>query len=280
MKQHNSSDLLTICFIGFDGYSDLWNDCIDLFHLFWKDCPYRVIFINNSLPVSFQNVDVIHAGDDAEWSQKVRVALDSVSTPYICLLLEDFFLGKKIDTQLILKTMDFITKEKIRYYKLVNMNRATKNRDPLFKEQKFLHVIPQSDEYGISLQAAIWETGFLSFLLGEGNYNAWMFEFDRVKDANNKPNSPNPGCVFDDRNILNLQHAVIQSKYLPGTIRYFNKLGIRLNVQRDIMSYANYYKIRLISKGKYILPQSLRKTVKRGLEFLGMKFVSTVRNKP
>lgn len=92
-------------------------------------------------------------------------------------------------------------------------------------------------------------------------------------------NTAKSGCVFDDRNILNLQHGVIQSKYIPRTIKYFNKKGIKLNVQREVMSYVQYYKIRLGSKVKYTLPKSLRGKVKHILEKYGMKFISTVRNK-
>lgn len=269
---------LTVVFIGFDGYSDMWDDCMMLYNRFWPDRPYRTLFVNNTKDVSYENVEVLHAGADAEWSKKVQLALQVAETPYICLLLEDFLVGKTIDTSLIEQTMAFIAQEKIRYYKLANMSRAVKNHDPAYKNHKFLHIIPKSDEYGVSLQAAIWDKQYLAQLLGSENYNAWIFEFNQVRSAEGQPDEPNPGCVFDDRNILNLQHGVIQSKYLPGTVRYFHKIGIDLNIEREVMSYAQYYKLRLISKGKYLVPKSLRSKVKKVLEKFGMKFVSTVRD--
>ena len=274
----SKNEMMTIVFIGYDGYSDMWGDCMSLFSRFWKDCPYQMIFVNNEKEVSFKNVEVCHAGKNAEWSEKVRLAIQKAKTPYICLLLEDFLVGKKIDTALIESTLKFIEKENIRYYKLTNMSRAVKNRDPYYKGRKYLHIIPESDEYGVSLQAAIWKKSFLNDLLGEGNYNAWIFEFNRVKEAEGKKDIPNPGCVFDERNILNLQHGVIQSKYLPGTIRYFKRKGINLNVKREVMPWPNYLKLRMISKGKYIIPKRMRNSVKRLLERLGMRFVSTIRN--
>ena len=275
----DKSELMTVVFVGYDGYSDMWNDCISLYNRFWDDCPYRTIFVNNVKDVCFPNVDVIHAGKNAEWSQKVRLVVQEAKTQYICLLLEDFLVGERINTKRIDSTIRFIKKEGIRYYKLANMSRAVKNRDPHYKGKRFLHIIPESDEYGVSLQAAIWDRNYLLELLGEGNYNAWIFEFNRVKEAQGKPDRPNPGCVFDDRNILNLQHGVIQSKYLPGTIRYFKNIGINLNVEREVMSWPHYYKLRLISKGKYIIPKKMRNTVKKILEGIGMSFVSTIRNK-
>ncbi len=270
---------MTIVFIGFDGYSDLWEDCIGLYKRFWPDCPYRTLFVNNEKDASFDGIEVLHAGADAEWSRKVQLAIDESETPYICLLIEDFLLGDEVNTNTVLATVDFIKNEGIRYFKLVNMNRAVKNHDPIYNGKNYLHVIPESDEYGVSLQAAIWEKGYLAELVGTGNYNAWTFEFDRVRDVAGKPDTPKTGCVFDDRNILNLKHGVIQSKYLPGTIKYFKKKGIELNIQREVMTYLHYYRIRLGSKINYTLPRPLRKKVKRILEKCGMKFVSTVRDK-
>ena len=277
-ENENMNSQMTVVFIGYDGYSDLWDDCFMLYNRFWGDRPYRTLFVNNEKEVAYKNVEVFHAGAGAEWSRKVQLAVQQTTTPYICLLLEDFFVGETINTSLIQKTVDYIQVEKIRYYKLVNMSRAVKNHDPQYKDQKFLHIIPQSDEYGVSLQAAIWEKGFLTDCLGTDNYNAWKFEFDRVKEASGRPDTANPGCVFDERNVLNLQHGVVQSKYLPGTIHYFRKRGISLNVQREVMDYPHYYLLRFESKAKHMLPRPMRGKVKKILEILGMKFVSTIRD--
>ena len=270
---------MTIVFIGFDGYSDMWDDCMHLFKRFWPDCPYKVLFVNNEKDVVFDGVEVLHAGKNAEWSLKVRTAIEATESPYVCLLLEDFLVGSKINTETVKETLELIVKEKIRYYKLVNMNRAVKNTDPLYKGRKGIHVIPENDEYGVSLQAAIWDKKYLSELLGTGNYNAWTFEFNRVHEAEGLGNEAKCGCVFDERNILNLQHGVMQSKYLPGTIRYFKKRGIELNIQRPVMTYPHYYRIRLQSKIKYPLPYWVRSKVKGVMERMGYKFVSTVRDK-
>lgn len=271
-------DLLTIVFIGFDGYSDLWNDCMGLFRRFWPDCPYEVLFVNNTQKVSWPGVKVLHAGTDAEWSRKVQLALESCKTPYMCLLLEDFFVGAPVHTPTIQQTVQLLVDNQIKYCKITT-NRLVKDKNPHFKNYPFLHIIPQDDAYGISLQAAMWEINYLKQLLGNDNYNAWKFEFARVKEAQHKPHIPTPGCIFDERNILNLQHGVVQSQYLPDTVAYFKKQGIALNIQRPVMSWPQYYKRYLIAYGRSILPSMWRKPVKKILETLGMKFVSTVRNK-
>ena len=268
---------LSILIIAYDGYSDIWKDCVKLLQMNWPDCSHRILFINNEKDISFDGVEVVHAGRDAEWSKKVQLGLELSNTKYVCILLEDFLVGDRIDNQVIQDTIKYIDKHGIRYYKTVNMSRAGKNRDPVYDNKNYLHIIPASDEYGISMQAAIWERNYLTALVGKENYNAWQFEFDRVNEAKGHDDSPNPGCVFDDRNIFKLQHGIIQGKYLPGTIRYFKKRGITLNVQREIMSYDSYYRYKGISLVKSMIPRKRRDAVKRLMEKLGVKFVSTTR---
>lgn len=269
---------MTVVFIGYDGYSDIWDDCIRLYQRFWSDNPYRTIFVNNEKEVEWDGIEVLHAGKEAEWSRKVQCALKACETKYICLLLEDFLIGKTINTTSVKNTVEFIKREKIRYFKLTNMSRVMKNHDPNYGGYKFLHIIPESDDYGVSLQPAIWRRDYLVELLGEENYNAWIFEFNRVKDSENKSNTPNPGCIIDDRNILNLQHGVMQSKYLPGTVKYFETIGIKLNVEREVMSPVQHFRMQAISVGKELIPRPFRKGIKKILEKLGMKFVSTIRS--
>ncbi|MGT2846760.1 hypothetical protein [Streptococcus massiliensis] len=270
---------LDIVFIGFDGYKDLWDDCMNLYNHFWEDRPYKTYFVNNVEEVAYEDVTVLHAGSDAEWSKKVQIALANTTAQYICLLLEDFFVGKKIDNKLIATTLELIRDNDLRYFKLTNMSRAVKNSDPLYKNYDYLHVIPESDDYGVSLQAAIWERSFLEELVGKENYNAWIFEFNQVKKAQGKSDKPLEGCVFDERNILNLKHGVVQGKYIPSTVAYFQELGMPLHIKREVLSEYQYLKIMMRSKVKFMLPKRMRKPVKKIAEKLGMKFVSTIRDK-
>lgn len=277
MNYITNTQEMSIVFIGFDGYYDLWDDCFSLFNAFWSDCPYEVLFVNNELDKTYSNVKTLHAGKDAEWSKKVQLALQSSSSEYICLLLEDFFVGKQINTSEVVEALCLIKNDNILYYKLANMSRAVKNHDPIYKNIKYLHIIPESDEYGISLQPAIWKRDFLEKKLGTENYNAWKFEFDRVEESDQDNDQAKKGCIFDERNILKLKHGVVQSKYIPVTVRYFKKINIDLTINREILTYRQYFSIQAQSFFKYMLPKRIRNPIKKVLEKMGMKFVSTVR---
>ena len=267
-------DDLTVVFVGFDGYSDMWDDCFNLYNEFWPDCPYKTIFVNNEKKVEYNNIEVLNAGKDAEWSKKVQTALKEVRTNYVCLLIEDFFLGKKVNSLLIKEVLNIIKLENIKYYKITNMNRVFKNRDKKYKNYKHLHQIRNNDEYGISLQGAIWEKKYLQELVGKENYNAWEFEFNRVKETNLNSKGFRLGCVYDDRNILNIKHGVIQSKYLPDTVKYFKKINKPLKVNREILSQKSYFKLKMTMFFKAIIPIRFRGKAKNIGRKIGFKFVS------
>lgn len=268
---------MSLLIIGYDGYSDLWNDCVGLLNKFWPDCPYQIFFVNNSLDVIFDNVKVYHAGENAEWSQKVQLGLSVCKTEYVCLLLEDFLCGDYVKNESVENLLSLMKKKEIDYVKLVDMNSVLKPHNKHINENRKIQYIRYCDDYGISLQPSIWKRSFLEQKVGLENYNAWQFEFNRVKETDPKNRGYLSNALFDTRNILNIKHGVIQGQYLPDTIKFFRSKGIELNVNRDVMSKKDYRKIRTISLFKSLIPIGLRPFVKNRLEKRGMKFVSTTR---
>lgn len=270
---------LSIIIVGFDGYSDLWNDCFFLLDKYWNDCPFKIIFVNNSCDYKWKNIEVIHAGQNAEWSSKVRAALRYCNTQYICLLLEDFFVGKEVKTNKITDLLNLMSLNNVKYVKLVDLNGFFSPFRKRVKENHSIRYVRKCDEYGISLQPAIWRVDFLLEKLGVGNYNAWKFEFDRVHESQEKGHKYFNDILFDSRNILNIKHAVIQSYFIPSTISYFEKRGIHLHVERNVMPKGKFVRLRAISFLKLFVPRFLRPKVKKTFEKVGVKFVSTKRDK-
>ena len=270
MKKHN----MAILVIGFDGYNDLWNDFFTLFHKYWDDCPYKIYLSNNTLDFPVQNVTTIHAGADAEWSRKAQIALEQIEEDYICLLLEDFYLGKRVDNKVVEKALNLMAEDDLNYYKL---NTFTPFKTESYKEYPYLHIIPENMEYGISLLPGIWKKEFLSEKLGKENYNAWKFECDRIAEEKGKTNKPLKGCVYDERNILQIVHGVVQGKYLPEAVKYFEKRGYSLNQsKRQVMSFKEnfIYKTKRLS-----WPKPVKTVLKKILRCFGMKFVTDQNSK-
>lgn len=124
---------------------------------------------NNVRQPEYQGVPVINYGEEAQWSTRTRIAVEQLKEPYICLLLEDYFIGAMIDNNMIAEALDLIKQDGIRYYKLNNFSRVNTKR---YKNIDYLYTIPENMEYGISLQPAIWKREYLLELLGDSAYTA------------------------------------------------------------------------------------------------------------
>ena len=97
---------VAVLIIGFDGYKDVWDSYFELLEKYWSDRP-KTYLATGELRPNYNNVTVISAGKDAEWSKKAMAALQQIEEEYVILLLEDFFTTTYVDNS---KLMHIIKK--------------------------------------------------------------------------------------------------------------------------------------------------------------------------
>ena len=163
------------------------------------------------------------------------------------------------------------------YYKITNFSSVNTLN---YKGKEYLHTLPKELRYEISVQAAIWEKNFLKKLLGDGKYNAWKFEADRLSEDDIVSEDERSKCVFDQRNILNVNHGVVQGHYLPEVVEYFKRQNYSLNLsKRGVLSGKKLIKYRFKKMIYDNTPDRYRKRIKTIGERLGFEFVSTKHSK-
>ncbi|MYN69118.1 hypothetical protein GLP18_02555 [Streptococcus suis] len=256
----------------FDGYEDMWEDCIRLIKKNWKDHPPIYVF-SNILQKDWEGVTCIPVGEDAEWSKKIQKAVELVDKKYFILMLEDFFIGEIVKNDSIDELITFMEKNRINFCKLCDNNNIIKKRKERFNSEYPYQVIFEDEEYGISLQTAIWEKNFLEKLVGRENYNAWQFELNQVRIARTANHVKMQNAIFDPRNILNIKHGALQGQLLPHTVKYFDNIGDPLNCQRVIMSRKTYLQYCIKQIGRDLTPKFAKKFVKSIARHFGMIFV-------
>ncbi len=262
-------ETVSLVIIGYDPYKDVWDHYFELLNRYWSDRPATYLITNEITP-EYAGVQAIAAGKDAEWSKKVQVALEQVQTKYFVLLLEDFFTTRPVNGQNFCDLMSLIEENDIQYCKLLNQSKIKGKR---FADRKSLHIINRDEEYGISLQPAIWNRDYLRETVGSENYNAWIFEFNQIKDR--KQNRDRIDCLADDSNILEITHAVVQSKYLPSAVKVFKKQGYPLNTQaRAVFSGKENFKYRFKQFVKHHTPKFMHKGLKKVGRKMNVDFVS------
>lgn len=269
----NIFDDVSILIIGFDGYKDVWDHCISLLNQYWKERP-KTYLATSELAPDYENVEIIPAGPNSEWSRKVQAALKKIDTPYVILLLEDFFISDYVNNDLIKNAIELVEKDGIKFYQLlVQLIKQSWEKGTPYKGNKHIHIIPRDKKYGINLQAAIWKTDFLREKVGTENYNAWLFEIKQLETENY--NVDKIEYLIDDRNILNITHAVVQSKYLRGAVKHMNKLGHYIDLrERPLLSRSEDFKYNFKLFMYSVTPKCLVKPAKAIGKLMKVDFVT------
>lgn len=146
--------LVTSC----DAYRDVEGPFLQLFRKYWPDCPFELV-INGETGAERGFDRAILVGKGKFWSQMLVEALDQIETPYVIMLMNDYFLESAVDTALILRRLNEAkAKDALNYRLCPNPPRAVKNT-----------------AYSISCKAGIWNRRFLRDLAAKTK-SAWEFE--------------------------------------------------------------------------------------------------------
>ena len=262
---------LSIVVLSFDGYMDVWPYFFEAYKKFWADCYYPIYLVNNEAKVEFENVTVINTGKEIDWCDRARNAIKMIDTKYIVLLLDDYLIGEKVGNADIDQTMEFMVNNNVEYLRLINIPRY---RGKEVYSNGFYNIY-KNEEYGINLQASIWEKDFLLQGLNNSSGSAWEFEINYLRQAIASKCEPFSKCYVNTHNILDIHNGILKGKWFPNTIRYFQKIGINIDHnERGKLSFreVSSYSIRVFLKER--IPYWLRKIIKRFLKRLGVKFIS------
>jgi len=131
---------------------------VRLFRKNWPDCPFELVLLTETrMGHGFDRI--IKAGKGKSWSRMLYDALSVINTPYVLMLMNDYYLNAPVDTQLILKRLKEAKQANALNYRLCpEPPRAVKNT-----------------AYSISCKAGIWNREFMRDLASKTD-SAWEFE--------------------------------------------------------------------------------------------------------
>lgn len=259
---------LAIVGIFYDGYYDIWEDFLELFSKNWSDCPYPVYIVNGAKNLDFNkdyNVTVLHAGENAEYSKKVQTALELIDTDYYLLLLEDFFIEKKILENPLADILNSMDNNQISYLRMPMPEFLVGQKSNRYKydNKTGFKYISNKDEYTVTCQPSIWKKEFLSKCIGTDNYNAWIFEGIYTYSKYAHSSDFLKECRINLLNPLGLRHGAVQGKILPNVYDDFKKAGYVFKNKREVLDAKQYEKHLRKQKLKGIIPQPFQKIIKK-----------------
>lgn len=252
----------------FDGYSDIWPAFFKIFEHYWSDCPYKIYLVSNDK--EFAGVDTIKTGKEISWTDRTLKAVEQIEEKYILLLLEDYLLGDKINSEEVFECLDFMEKNDVKYLRLTDIPASRFSSD----EEK-IYALYQDEEYAVNLQASIWEKEFLIASLKKYKGNAWNFEVGFLSEAVHAEHLQLEGCYALKKDPLDIHNGVLKGKWFPSALHYFKRRGFEIEWQNrgkltPIESILYNTKVFVKNHVSY----NMRIKIKGMLRKLGMKFVS------
>lgn len=106
----NSNSRLSFLMSSCDAYEDLWNPFFECIDKFWPDCPYPKYLNTEHKQYDKYDVKTINQSQTRAlpWSTRFRDALLSLTTDYVFLVLDDFFLCGDVDTRYFEEVLDLM----------------------------------------------------------------------------------------------------------------------------------------------------------------------------
>lgn len=200
-----------------DRYADLWPPFVALFRRNWPDCPYRVVLASNTLPCTEPGVCALTIGPDHDWSTSLRAMLTAIDTPYVLVLLEDFFIEERVDTahlRDLVRRLDVLGGAYLRL-------RPFPPPDQRLARHRDLGEIEENAPYRCSMQAAFWRRESLLGLLVDGE-SPWEFEHLAARRSDLDPR----GYYSTLRPALKYTAGVTMGAWLPEGVTVCRDQGV------------------------------------------------------
>jgi hypothetical protein len=241
-----------------DAYSDLWQPFFTQFFRHWPDCPFQVCLGSNRQRYDDSRVTTITADHGNNWTNRVRAQLQTIQTPYVLMILEDFFLRSRVRTADVLECLAFID---ACHGHMVRLVPRPSPDDPVPGHPALGRVRPGSP-YRLSTQAAIWRRETLISLMRDDE-SIWQFELD---------GSPRSAAMADGfyavwKPVMTYGHHVVErGKWFRTAAAEFGAMDIGCDfARRPIMTHAEmarWYWGKVRHELLNVLPRDWRASLK------------------
>lgn len=262
------SEKSTMLILSCDKFSDLWDGHVKMLEQYWPDRNMNTFIVTDKKKdVCFPSVSVLSAGDNVEWSCRLKYALNYVNTEYVFVTLDDYYLIKKVDTnriEMLIKLMDNKSLDYLRLYE--RPVRATKQ--PISGENNVFYVDP-SYKYSVNLYSALWRKDFLLAMLDE-SLNAWEFEVSMQKKASEY----GAKCAVSNNDDFFILDVVRKGKLLHKAARFFKHNPGIYTGNREINTWRYEIGLGIKSFVGCHTPLPINHAIRKVMKKFGYKFIS------
>lgn len=160
----------TVLVCSCDKYADVVGPFATLYRKYWSDCPFETVLVTET-DLGQSGFDrTIACGGGLNWCEMLAMALSSITTPYVIMLMNDYYLTDPVNTSMVLSRLGQIKRFDAASLRL---NPLPPGRRP-WRDTDLLEM-PKNVAYCVTCQVGIWNREFL-LGLAKRNKSAWEFE--------------------------------------------------------------------------------------------------------
>jgi hypothetical protein len=154
-----------------DAYDDLWRPFFSLWEAYWPDCHYPVYLGAGEKRCDFNGVTSLASTGGRDWSLCLTEHLEQLRHEWVLLLLDDFFLRRRVSTRAIEHCLDFAVRHQVDCLRLVTRPGPTHQ----IQGEALVGECAPELRYRVNTQGSIWRRDALLGLLRKGE-SIWEFE--------------------------------------------------------------------------------------------------------
>lgn len=258
--------------ISCDAYSDLWKPFFCLLSRYWPDCPFDKFLGSDTLSYNDSGVRPLRFSGGRDWSLCMKECLEQLSSEYVLVMLDDFFLRRKVGTSQVLHCLDFAKKHDATQVRLIPRPGPTTR----IEGENLVGESESGSPYRLCAQAAIWNRSKLRDLLRIGE-SVWDFEHN----GNARVATQAGGFYSVWRSALPYKgawahHVVEKGLWLPEEKWIFGRMNIGCDFsRRGTLPWARaifYHLAQLADRLLDPLPWRFKVRTKRAVKVLMRPF--------
>lgn len=209
-----SDSAFTLIVPSCDAYSDTWPYFFHFLFKYWPDVPTPVVLVANHLSYDDPRVRTIQVGEDRQWGDNLLAALPQAPGGVLMMLLDDFFLNRRVDHAEVLSVVSRFRSMKARYLGLDHFQKTGK---PV-PDTTWHAVFPELPCVG--LNATLWDAAYLREVVNSPGMNIWQSE-NRLKQLARENHEGHYYIGPEGQALLTYQESIKGMFWKPSTLDFF-----------------------------------------------------------
>lgn len=168
-------DKVSIIYNTCDKYESLWHGFFTLFNKYWPNCTSDIILNTETKSFNFKGLKIKRPSayeENCSWSQRLINSLNTIETPYVIMILDDFYFKSPVDLEKVAYCVQRMEKDpKIELFTFGWQPGPNK----IDKEDSNFELRGRFAKYRVNAQIGLWRVSYLKRIL-KTYENPWQFE--------------------------------------------------------------------------------------------------------